>query len=166
MKWYLKLILACTLLALLAGTVGMVYVVRAKFATNDYLTQLSLAFNAAMLVNAHETYTDDAQAVIAETENGRFVIEPENYRTLSFYLKVQAAMPLFERVDENAPLKISICGESMIYAEPASGGNGANLRFESGGKKTTMHVSDSYLWEELIRTCERGTSRAENILLS
>ena len=165
MKWYLKLILACTLLALMAGAAGMIYVVRAKFVTNDYNTQLSLAFNAAMMVNAHETYTDAANAVIAETENGRFVVDPENYRTLSFYLKVQAAMPLFERVDEDAPLKISICGESIIYAEPSSDGNGATLHFESGGKKFVMHVSDPELWEELIHTCERGTGRAENIPL-
>jgi len=165
MKWYLKLILALTLLALLAGTAGMVYVVRAKFAANDYNTQVTLAINAAMMVNAQETHTDAENAIIAETENGRFVIVPENYRTLTFYLKVQAVMPVYAHVGEDAPLKISICGESIIYAEPADNGDGAYLRFVSGDDSFTMHVRDVELWDELIRTCEYGTTRGMNIPL-
>lgn len=166
MKWYVKLILGLALLAFIAGIFGMIYVVHAKFVINDYNTQISLAFNAAMLVNAQETYTDEAQAVIAETENGRFVIAPENYRSLSYFLKTSASVPVFKKVGSDVPLKISICGESTVYIKPDADGQGAYLRYSANGESFTMHVGCTDFWSDLIRVCEVGTYLTDNIPLT
>ena len=66
------IILAFSALFLFIG--GMVYVVKAKYALNDYTMQVGFGFNAAMMVNAEETHMDADKAVIAQYEGKRVVI--------------------------------------------------------------------------------------------
>ena len=87
MKWYVKALIIAAVTTLVIYIGGMIYVVRAKYSMNDYVVHLGAAFNAATIVNATETYTDEERAVIAEYEGRRAVIIPENYKPLQSYLR-------------------------------------------------------------------------------
>lgn len=165
MKWYWKLLLTVCALTMALYIAGMIYAVRAKLAMNDYIIQLSMAFNAATMVNAKETYTDPDRAIIAEYGGERCVVVPENYRQLSGYLTWNHAMPPFGSVDEEEALHVSICGGSDLYIEGDEDGQGAMVLFESAGKRFTMHIASVDLWDKILKACMEGSYKAENIPL-
>lgn len=144
---------------------GMIYVVYAKYQLNDYNTELSMAFNAAMLVNAQTTYTDAEHAVIASYGDARVLVAPENYRFVQNYFKRQAvAIPISLRAFEDA-LVLTFCGESALFAVPDADLQGATVRFQSSNKHYTMHVSSPDLWEKMLDACLTGTNQVPNIAL-
>jgi len=151
--------------ALLALMVGMVYVVRAKYALNDYTMQVGLGFNAAMMVNAQETLTDESSAVIAEYEDRRVVIAPENYRAVQSCLLRQAAMPPFGRVRREGALHISVCGTSEMYVQPDDDGEGFTVEWRSGDERYVMHASGGGHWQRLLTLCLEGSTQTKNIEL-
>ena len=150
-------------LALFVG--GMVYVVKAKYALNDYTMQLGLGFNAAMMVNAEETYTDADKAVIAEYEGKRVVIAPENYKAVQSCLLRQAAMPLYARVDEETAMHICICGSTDAYIAPDADGEGFTVDWRSPEGRLVMHTAGGNHWERLVTLCMEGSQKAQNIPL-
>ena len=48
--WYIKAVVAIAIATLLAMIGGMSYLVKAKYAMNDYVIHLGAAFNAATIV--------------------------------------------------------------------------------------------------------------------
>lgn len=165
MKWYTKLVLWLVILAFVGVIGGMIYVVSAKYTMNDYDVQVAAVFNAAMLVNATETYTDPEHAVIAEYEGKSTVIAPENYRIVANYLSVNAAPPLFASVDRERALSIRVCGETDFYVVPDRNGDGATLCMEGKTQTFVMHVRGSELWEKLKGVCLEGTAKHPNLSL-
>ena len=154
---------AFTTLTVFVG--GLVYVVKAKYALNDYTMQVGLGFNAAMLVNAQETLTDEDSAVIAEYEGRRMVIAPENYRAVQSCLLRQAAMPPFGRVKREGALYISLCGEAEIYVQPDDDGEGFTAEWVSGDDRFVMHAAGGNHWQRLLDLCMKGTTKTPNIEL-
>ena len=157
--------IAAGLAALLLLIGGMIYVVRAKYALNDYTMQTAMQFNAAMMVNAEETYTDGARAVIAEYAGARMVIAPENYRALLSCLTRQAAMPLYARVDEETAMHIAICGSTDVYIGPDADGEGFTVDWRSPEGRFVMHAAGGNHWERLVTLCMEGSQKAQNIPL-
>ena len=150
-------------LALFIG--GMVYVVKAKYALNDYTMQVGFGFNAAMMVNAEETYTDADKAVIAEYEGKRVVIAPENYKAVQSCLLRQAAMPLFGRVRHEGALRITLCGETEVYVQPDQDGEGFTAEWISDSERFVMHAAGGNHWQRLVTLCLEGTAKSPNIEL-
>ena len=168
MKWgraiaYAFVFAAAMLLVLLIG--GMAYVVKAKYAINDYSRQMTFAFNAAMMVNAEETFTDEARAVIAEYDGKRVVIAPENYKAVQTCLQRQAAMPPLGRVKENGALKITFCGDSVLLARPDADGDGFLVEWKTGDERFLMQTSGGNHWERLVSLCMKGSTNTPNIEL-
>lgn len=144
---------------------GMVYVVRAKYALNDYTMQVGFGFNAAMMVNAEETYTDAEKAVIAQYEGKRAVIVPENYKAIQSCLLRQAAMPIFGRVKHEGALRITLCGETEVYVQPDQDGEGFTAEWISGDEYFVMHAAGGNHWQRLLTLCLEGTAKTPNIPL-
>jgi len=166
MKWYTKLFLWLIIAIFVAIMLGMVYVVWAKYRIDDYKVQLTTSLNAAMIVNAEETFTDPESAVICEYDGARVVLAPENYRALTNYLTADSAPPLFARVDKQNSLHISLCGHEHIYVEGDEDGDGVTIRFESREHTYIMHVGGySDLWNKLLTLCSTGTNRNPNIVI-
>lgn len=161
--FYAMLVTAFAALFLFIG--GMVYVVKAKYALNDYTLQVGLSFNAAMMVNASETMTDEDSAVIAEYDGKRVIIVPENYKAVQTCLLRQAAMPLFGRVRHEGALHISLCGEAEVYIQPDSDGEGFTAEWISAGKRFVMHTAGGGHWQRMLTLCFEGSSRMPNIEL-
>lgn len=166
LKWYVKLFIFIAVAALTFAIAGMGYVVRAKYAMNDYVIHLGAAFNAATLVNAATTHTDEGSAVIAEYQGQRAVIVLENYKALQSYLRRDYAMPPFARIDRDEALHVSICGASHLYIISDKDGQGATLEFESAGERFVMHVSGGDLWQKIIDICLKGFGKNANIPLA
>lgn len=161
--FYAMIAAAFTALFLFIG--GMVYVVKAKYALNDYTLQVGLGFNAAMMVNAEETHTDADKAVIAEYEGRRVVIAPENYKAVQTCLLRQAAMPLFGRVRHEGALRISLCGEAEVYIQPDEDGEGFTAEWTSSGKRFVMHAAGGGHWQRMLTLCLEGSTQMANIEL-
>ena len=161
----LRAVVASALAALLLLIGGMIYVVRAKYALGDYTMQTAMQFNAAMMVNAEETYTDEARAVIAEYAGARAVIAPENYRAVLSCLTRQAAMPLYARVDEETAMHICICGSTDAYIAPDADGEGFTVDWRSPEGRLVMHTAGGNHWERLMTLCMEGSQKAQNIPL-
>ena len=163
MKWYIKAFIVVAVATLVAYIGGMIYLVKAKYAMNEYVLQLGAAFNAATMVNATETHTEPENAVIAAYGNEKSVIVPENYKMLQSYLRMDYAAPPLAFVDKEEALHVSICGESALYIEGDKDGQGAMIRFESAGEHYTMHVAGGDLWQKILSVCLDGSYKAENI---
>ncbi len=164
-KWFSRVLVISAVAALLAVIVGMVYVVRAKYSMNEYSLQLGAAFNAATIVNASQTHTDEAQAVIARYQGQSSVIVPENYKALQSYLRREHAMPFYVAVKTEDALHLSFCGQSHLYAVGDRDGQGAMIRFESAGESFVMHVNGGDLWDKIVQICMDGTAKEPNIAL-
>lgn len=165
MKWIWKLTIWIALLTLVFVIGGMVYVVKAKFTMNEYVLQLGAAFNAATIVNAEETYTDEERAVIASYQEKRAVIVPENYKALQSYLRRDYAMPFYARINKEEALHISICGQSHVYIVSDKDGQGATLLMESAGESYKMHVTGGDLWDKIVEISMNGRSKYPNLPL-
>ena len=165
MKWYWKLMVLIAAATLVFMIGGMVYLVRARYASNDYVTQLGLSFNAAMMVNAQETHTGEDKAVIADHQGRRAVIVPENYKALQSYLRRDCAMPLVSFVNREKALHISFCAENNLYVQGDQDGQGASLLFECGKKTFRMHVSGGDLWQKILDLSLDGWAQSPNLPL-
>lgn len=166
MKWVWKAVIWIAVLTLVFVIAGFGYVIKAKFTMNEYVLQLGAAFNAATIVNAEVTHTDEDQAVIASYEGRRAVIVPENYKALQSYLRRDYAMPLYARVDREKALHVSICAQSHLYIVSDPDGQGATILMESAGDTYTMHVTGGDLWDKIEEICLEGRSKYPNIPLS
>lgn len=163
MKWYAKLIIAFSLLVLLAVILGMVYVVGAKNALNEYILRNGNAFNAAMLINGEETFTDPERAVIAEYEGTRAVVVPENYRALTYYLKENAARPIFARLRREGALTLTVCGGTVFTVAFDEDGETATCELAGGGRPLLMRLRGIALRDRLLSTALEGTTAAKNL---
>ncbi|MGI6174003.1 MAG: hypothetical protein ACOYI8_08940 [Christensenellales bacterium] len=163
MKWGGRLFIAFGLLLLAAVIGGMVYTVAAKNAMNRYIEEIGIVLNAATMVNATETYLDEARSVTAEWEGETYVIAPENYKALSNYLRTKCAPVFFSRVDRENALTITFCGEGRLIAKGFEGGDGASLLFESRGEVFKMRISGNGLWEKLLKVSTEGTTQFPNL---
>ncbi len=163
MKWGGRLFIAFGLLLLAIAIGGMVYAVAAKNAMNRYIEEISIAINAATMVNATETYLDEARSVTAEWEGETYVVAPENYKALSNYLRTKCAPVFFSDIVQDSALTITFCGEGRLMAKGFSDGDGASLLFESRGEVFKMRISGNGLWEKLLKVSTEGTAQFPNL---
>ena len=166
MKWKGKLAILLAVILLVGGIVGMVYMLRARTQSNEYQFQIDAILAACTVANGGETLTDPDRAVIAEYDGKKAVIAPGNYQALSSYLRKDAAMPFFARIDRGAALKITFCDEAVLYAVPADASMDKVLvRLETRGQVFTMHIRGGNLWPSLTACCLEGTYHDRNLPL-
>lgn len=165
MKWWTKAILILAIAVLVGSVCAMVWVLRAKASINEYILRSTAAFNAAMLTNAEETYTEPDKAVIARYEGQRAVVAPENYKAVLYYLKGNAAPPLFRHADPDHALILTVCDETVFTVSFAPDGESGVLEMRSGGKSITMRISNFGLKDRLLACALTGTSAADSIQL-
>lgn len=161
-----KIIVTIAVLTLVALIGSMIYFVSAKYQMNEYAVQIGNVFNAATIVNATETYTDEERAVIATYNGESSVIVPENYKALMSYLRRDHARPLFGSVKKENALHISICGQSHLYIAGDKDGQGATILLENMGDSFVMHVAGGDLWDKIVDMSLKGTARNPNIPLA
>ena len=95
-----------TAILLVFGIAFLIYSVHAQLTASEYQFQVDAVLSAAAVANQGESLTEPDKAVISEYEGQRTVIVPGNYTALSFYLRKDAAMPLFLNVDREKALKM------------------------------------------------------------
>lgn len=165
MSWRLKAVVILALALLLAGTLWMGFAVYARYQGNEYVLQLSAAFNAAALVNGEETFTEPEKAVISAYEGRRYVVLPENYRAIVSLLRRNSAMPPFRRVGRDAPLSITVCDSTAIRLRPDTEDGALVCLTTDGGREFTMHVRGGNIWKQILEYAVAGHSENRNIEL-
>ena len=94
------------------------------------------------------------------------MVAPGNYQALSSYLRRDAAMPLFARIDEAKALKIVCCAEAeMLIAPTDDTGDRVLVRLTTQGRSFTMHLRGGNLWQSLLACCLEGTYHDKNLPL-
>ena len=167
MGWKLKILAFIAIAVILSGCVWLGYVVYARYQGNEYVLQLSASFNAAMLVNGEETFTEPEKAVICTYEGQRYVILPENYKAIVSLLRKDCAMPMFRRVGRDAPLSITVCDSTLFEIEPDAGSvDGALICLTTDtGKRYTMHVRGGNIWTQILEYTTTGRPDRWNLPL-
>lgn len=165
-RWGGRILITASLLLLAFGIFFLVYIIRAKYASNNYILRLGASFNAASLVNGAETFTEPEKAVITEYNGSRYVVLPENYKALNMLLRKDCASPLFPGSFADAPLTISICSDTLLRIRPDRGSvDGAVVSFETEGHRYVMHIRGGNIWTQLLTYATEGDRRNPNILL-
>ncbi len=167
MKWPLRLMLMLVVLLLVAGIAGIIFLVRARMDTNEYLFQVDAILAAARVANGGEALEDPARAVIAEYGGRRSLIVPGNYQALASYLKRDPAHPLLASIREEEALKITFCAGATLLAVPEGDSMDQVLvRLITGNRTLTMHLRGGNLWINLLACAMEGTYHDENLSLS
>ncbi len=167
MGWGLRILVSIAIVVFLVGCVWLGYALYAGNQGNEYVVQVTAAFNAAALVNGEETCTEADRAVISAYEGRRYVILPENYKAIVSLLRKDHAMPMFRRVREDAPLSIAICACAELKIEPDEGSvDGTLISFTTDtGKRYTMHIRGGNIWKQLIDYTTTGRPDRRNLPL-
>ena len=167
MGWKTKTLIILALLMALAGGAWMGFSIRARYQGNDYVMQMTTAFNAAALVNGDETYTDEGRAVISAYEGRRYVVIPENYKAVVSLLRKDYVMSMFRRVSKDAPLQITVCDGARLQIEPDPDSvDGALIAFTAdSGRRFTMHVRGGNIWKQLVEYATVGHGERLNLPL-
>ena len=166
MSWKGKLLIGIAAAILLTAIFFMIYVVRAKYRSNEYILQLGAAFNAAILVNGDETLTDPEYAVISEYDGKKYLIVPENYKALNTLLRKDAVMPIFGNSLKDAPLSIRICDTALVRIRPNKHSvDGASIYFDTGTQHFYMHVKGGNIWTQILSWATKGSTHYDNIPL-
>ena len=161
-----KALLNLTLVLLLVGIAFLIFSIHSRLTTSEYQFQVDAVLSAALVQNQGEPLTEPDKAVIAEYEGRQVAVAPGNYTSLSFYLRKDAAMPLFLNVDREKALKITVCNEAVFYAVPGNdSGDLVLVRLETGGKVFQMRTDGGNQWPSLLAVCTEGTYHDKNIPL-
>ena len=161
-----KILLIVVIALLLFGIVFLIFSIHSRLTTSEYQFQVDAVLSAAMVQNQGEPLTEPDKAVIAEYEGRRFVVVPGNYKSLSFYLRKDAAMPPFLRIDREKAVKITVCNDAIFYAVPADDtGDLVLIRLETGGKVFQMRTDGGNQWTNILNICTDGTYHDQNIPL-
>lgn len=163
MKWS-RVAIALTVVMLVCGMVMMVFFVHSRIKGAEYQFQVDAILSAAEVANGGELLPDPDKAVIAEYGGKKAVVAPGNYKALSSYLRKDAAMPPWIRMDEDTALKITVCGEAVFYASPDdTEGDVVLIRLITGGKEFRMRTDGGNQWASLLRCCMEGTYHDANL---
>lgn len=167
MGWRMKTVVIFAVVLFVATTAWLGFVVYARYQSNDYSVQVAAAFNAALLVNGEETFTDPDRAVISGFQGRRYVIVPENYKAIVSLLRKDCAMPPFKRAGKDAPLTITVCDSATISIRPDGDGvDAALIDFTAGdGKRYAMHVRGGNIWKQFVEYATAGHGQNKNLPL-
>ncbi len=167
MGWRMKTVVIFAVVLFVVTTAWLGFVVYARYQSNDYSVQVAAAFNAALLVNGEETFTDPERAVISGYQGQRYVIVPENYKAIVSLLRKDCAMPPFKRAGKDAPLTITVCDSATIHIRPDGDGvDAALIDFTAGdGRRYAMHVRGGNIWKQFVEYATAGHGQNKNLPL-
>lgn len=161
-----RVLLIITVLLLVLGIGFLIFSVHSRLTTSEYLFQVDAVFSAASVANQDEPLTESDKAVIADYEGQKSVIVPGNYKSLSFYLRKDAYMQPFMRMDKDKALKVTVCDETAFWILPKEDNSDIVwIRLETGGKTFDMRTDGGNQWSSLLAICTKGTYHDENIPL-
>ena len=161
-----RILIALTAVLLIGGIAFFAFSVHSRMTSVEYQFQIDAILSAATVANNGETTEDEDKAVIAEYEGQRTVVAPGNYNALSSYLRKDAAVPLAVRIDESRALKLTVCGEDVLYAMPEDErGDVVLIRLITRGKTFQIRTDGGNLWESLKGCCMKGTYHDDNLQL-
>ena len=85
---------------------------------------------------------------------------------LVLILAKDAAATLFQRMDRDKALKLTVCGEAKLYIVPKDGSDDlVMIQLETGGNTFRVRADGGNLWKNLLDCCLRGTYHDDNLPL-
>ena len=154
-------------LLVVAGCFGIYYAVRARMQASEYQFQVDAVLAAATVANGGELTGDPDKAVIARYQDRSAAVAPGNYRALSYYLRMDAMMPPWGRVNEDQCLTVTVCGEAVFSVMPLNeSGDSVLIRLTTQGQTFLMRARGGNLWQNLLECALNGTYHDQNLILS
>ena len=120
-----------------------------------YDSRVKIAFNAATLSYATG---DPARTVVVTYADDTYELDPDAYRSLSFYMRLGATKAFLPCATNADSIKVVICGtdEADIYR---IADDEAYVVFRSSGETMKMKIRGDGLWENLAKA---AACRAEH----
>ena len=165
MKWGKRILIVFPILLLVAGIVLMGYLVSARRQSVEYQFQVDAILGACSVANGGEAVTDPERCVTAEYQDRRTVVVPGNYLALSTFLRRDAMMPFYAKMDRTEALKLTFCGQAELYAMPQRKGERVLIELNTGDARFLIQARGGNLWKSLLACCMEGTYHDENIPL-
>lgn len=168
MRWsWSRFFIILTVLILVLGIAFMVFLIHARRRGFDYQFQVDAVLAAAAVANENTLTEDPARSVVSSWQGKKWIVSPNNYSALSAYLRRDAAMPLFMRIDPEKALTITCCGDSVFRVQPEDeSGESVLIELKSGGETFRMHARGGLLWKGLLEAATKGTYHDENLSLN
>jgi hypothetical protein len=132
--------------ALVLGAVMVAMLVVSSHQGDLYDGRVKAAFNAAAL-----SYMpgDPARTVEVTYAGKTCTLDPDSYRALSFYLRLNAVKAYFPRATDGESVSVAICETDALDAYRVSADE-AYVVFRSGETTMKMTIRGSGLWEDLV----------------
>ena len=164
---FTRILIILTVVLLVAAIGFIIFAISSRTAIPNYQFQVDAVLTAASIANEEDPLTTDpGKCVTAEYDGRRTVVVPGNYQTLSYYLKENAACPLFVSVNRDKALKLTVCDVATFYVIPdGDSGDAAILELDTSNKHFGMRVKGGNLWTKLLECCTDGTYHDKNIPL-
>ena len=120
-----------------------------------------------MIANGEDPLTTDPEkSVIAEYGGQRAVVVPGNYQALSSYLRKDAVCMLFGSVNKENALKLTVCGEAVLWLAPADdSGDVVLVELTAMGQHFLTRTDGGNQWNSLLNCCMKGTYHDASIPL-
>ena len=162
-----RVLIVFTVLLLVFGIAFLVWSVHSRLTGTEYQFQVDAILSAASVANGEDPLTTDPdKAVIAEYDGQKAVVVPGNYVTLSSYLRKDCANMLFSSLDRDKALKLTVCGEAVIYAAPDGASEDVVLiELTTMGRTFRIRTDGGNQWQSLLSCCMKGTYHDDNIPL-
>jgi hypothetical protein len=111
-----------------------------------YDSRLKVAFNAATIGYAPG---DPARTIVVKYDGDSLELDPDAYRTLSFYMRLGATKAFFPRATDVEKISVAICATDSadIYRISL---DEAYVVFCSNGETMRMKIRGDGLWGDLV----------------
>ena len=163
----IRILIIFAVLLLIFGIAFLVLSVHSRLKSTEYQFQVDAILSAAMIANGEDPLTTDPEkSVIAEYDGQRAVVVPGNYQALSAYLRKDAASMFFGSVNKEKALKLTVCGEAVLWLAPAdNSGDVVLVDLTTMGQHFLMRTDGGNQWSSLVNCCMKGTYHDASIPL-
>ena len=162
MKGWGKAVVTIAAIAFITALAVIVGAPLLKHKADVYKTELQNCLNAAMIMGTQEgAEASPETGVVARWQGEERLLNPENYRKVSYYLRNNAVWTPLASGGE-ARLDLTVCGETRISLWPLDDGEAVGVEMLSGGKTYRMRVCGHEIWKSILHYAVEGSQSAPN----
>ena len=152
MRYFWRIFFIISGAAIVLGAVTVAMLVVSSHQGDLYDGRVKTAFNAAALSYAP---SDPARTVEVSYAGKTCTLDPDAYRALSFYLRLNAVKAFFPRATSGESVSVVICDADRLDAYRVSDDE-AYVVFRCAETTMKMTIRGPGLWEDLVDAATRA----------
>ncbi len=158
MRYFWRVFFVLLGVAVVSAAILVAMLVVSSYQGELYDGRVKIAFNAAVLNYA----PGDPKSTVVTTCGGKSVeVDPDEYRALSFYLRLGASKAYWPPMMSGGSITITICASDELHVYRITDDK-AYVVFTSGGNTMKMVIRGDGIWEDLTNSASCPASRCIN----